>query len=706
MAECSTRLVVVVATGMDEYQTRLLQGAQPVLANGGMSVLAYLNGPLGPGLPKALVNLLCRTRPAGVLLTNVETDSDQREIISLLRTLDIPGVFLGIDSPDATSVHGDNVTGMRALMAHLLDDHGVRRPALVRGIRHQADSVAREQVFRDELAARDIPVDEDLVIDGNFWNDTAYRAMWDLLKRRRDMDAVVALNDLSALGTLGALAAAGLRVPEDVLVTGFDNDQVAALNWPGLTSVDQDLPAQGAVAAAQLLAQMDGALPAREIVVPSHLVTRGSTADQAAWARGQVDAAMGMARAAQTRMAAQDAVIGMNRAMMRSRTIADVATGLAACLEWVGIKRCFLALHERIPGDGGVGSVDTTRSHLVLDYRDGVSQPVNSEVYPSHRLLPRELQGELGSGVLAMQPLKAGDEEIGYVMFERSHGPVTVSEVFHADLSRTLEALVSNQWLQDHAAQLERIVVRRTQELRAEVEMRRRTEQELQAEVEVRRRAEEELRRSAMQDGLTRIANRAAFQQHLDHHWQRQAESGDELALLMVDVDLFKAYNDHYGHVLGDETLRTVADCLQRVATGPDDLACRYGGEEFVLVLPGSDSGAALAVATAFRELLADAAIPHAISGISATVTASIGVATVRARLDLDPAALVEAADRALYTAKSSGRDGIALADDGWSDGAVDGRGEVPAAVRVIPQPRAAADDETPAPLERSAAEG
>ena len=168
-------------------------------------------------------------------------------------------------------------TGRRANVAHLLDDHGVRRPALVRGIRHQADSVAREQVFRDELAARDIPVDEDLVIDGNFWNDTAYRAMWDLLKRRRDMDAVVALNDLSALGTLGALAAAGLRVPEDVALAGFDDIPMAEHAHPPLTTIHQPIYEIGRMVCEKLVRLIAGEeLASRSEILEPRLIVRSS----------------------------------------------------------------------------------------------------------------------------------------------------------------------------------------------------------------------------------------------------------------------------------------------------------------------------------------------------------------------------------------------------------------------------------------------
>ena len=131
----------------------------------------------------------------------------------------------------------------------------------------------------------------------------------------------------------------------------------------------------------------------------------------------------------------------------------------------------------------------------------------------------------------------------------------------------------------------------------------------------------------------------------------------------MVDVDLFKAYNDHYGHLAGDEALRTLASLLVRSVHKPEDLACRYGGEEFVLILPRSGARAALAVATRFRRLLAEAAIPHAASPVAPAVTTSIGIATSLPLPDENPDTVLEAADKALYQAKARGRNRVAVAD-------------------------------------------
>jgi diguanylate cyclase (GGDEF)-like protein len=204
--------------------------------------------------------------------------------------------------------------------------------------------------------------------------------------------------------------------------------------------------------------------------------------------------------------------------------------------------------------------------------------------------------------------------------------------------------VLSTKELQDHAEHLERLVAQRTRELE---------------------RANAELRDSLMHDGLTRIANRMAFQEHLERCCGRPSQGAGELALLMVDVDMFKAFNDHYGHLRGDETLRIVASCLERAVREPEDLACRYGGEEFAVVLPGTGIRGATAVAKRFRELLAEAAVPHAASSVAPVVTASVGIAVTRAGMNSDHDGVIGAADHALYRAKNLGRDRIVIASSG-----------------------------------------
>lgn len=162
-------------------------------------------------------------------------------------------------------------------------------------------------------------------------------------------------------------------------------------------------------------------------------------------------------------------------------------------------------------------------------------------------------------------------------------------------------------------------------------------------------------------DGLTGLANRRHFDTVWQEEWQRAARAGTALALLLIDVDNFKAYNDRYGHLAGDDGLRRVAAVLAREARRAGELVARYGGEEFVVVLPGAGVAEARAVAERIRAAVQDEAIPHA-GADAGVVTISLGLASGRPRHAEDAEALLREADGALYLAKQTGRNGVVAA--------------------------------------------
>jgi diguanylate cyclase (GGDEF)-like protein len=167
-----------------------------------------------------------------------------------------------------------------------------------------------------------------------------------------------------------------------------------------------------------------------------------------------------------------------------------------------------------------------------------------------------------------------------------------------------------------------------------------------------------------MRDDLTGIPNRRYFNETFDTEWKRAARASERLAVVLVDVDHFKEYNDHYGHGLGDICLRKVAVALAEAATRPGDLVARYGGEEFAAVLPGADAASARSVAERFCANVADLALEHAYSKAADHVTVSAGYAhTAPAGSGLAPQALLDMADRMLYKAKHSGRNRVCGAD-------------------------------------------
>ena len=170
-------------------------------------------------------------------------------------------------------------------------------------------------------------------------------------------------------------------------------------------------------------------------------------------------------------------------------------------------------------------------------------------------------------------------------------------------------------------------------------------------------------------DGLTGIANRRSFDATFQIEWARAARDGSDLGLLMIDVDSFKAYNDHYGHPAGDDCLRMVADLTAATLRRPPDTVARFGGEEFIALLPGTDGAAGVEVAERVRLAIMEAGMAHA-GSIFGRVTISIGSASLAPHPGQDRQGLIDLADRALYEAKQSGRNTVRCAGRGLRIGA------------------------------------
>lgn len=171
--------------------------------------------------------------------------------------------------------------------------------------------------------------------------------------------------------------------------------------------------------------------------------------------------------------------------------------------------------------------------------------------------------------------------------------------------------------------------------------------------------ANRKLEALSVTDSLTQLANRRHFDQTFDQEWQRAVRQGSPLSVVMIDVDKFKAYNDHYGHLAGDECLKKVAKVMQQTLRRAGELAARYGGEEFVILLPGHDVNSALAEAQRIRSAVEALSLPHKASDTAQVVTVSLGVASRMPQRAEDPYGLVQQADEALYLAKHQGRNRV-----------------------------------------------
>lgn len=189
---------------------------------------------------------------------------------------------------------------------------------------------------------------------------------------------------------------------------------------------------------------------------------------------------------------------------------------------------------------------------------------------------------------------------------------------------------------------------------------------ELEEEINKRKKTENKLRELSIKDGLTGIFNRRHFDQVLETDLRSALRISKPISLILIDIDYFKAYNDRYGHLDGDICLQKVAKAVKESANRPNDLAFRYGGEEFAVILPSTDLDGAIVMAKTIQKNVQKLNIPHEESTIDNIhlVTVSSGVATLIPESGTTPSDIIQQADDALYQAKSDGRNRVVIFSD------------------------------------------
>lgn len=201
--------------------------------------------------------------------------------------------------------------------------------------------------------------------------------------------------------------------------------------------------------------------------------------------------------------------------------------------------------------------------------------------------------------------------------------------------------------------------------LKHEIDNRKKRELELLEVKEQLEKANRILESQSLLDGLTGIANRRQFDQVLLEEIKRARRENLSLALIMFDIDFFKIYNDTYGHLAGDDCLRTVARLAAETLKRPGDMVARYGGEEFGVILPNTDINGAKIVAEEIRKNIENAKLPHKNCPVSPYVTVSLGVASANPQSNnLSPDRLIQKADQGLYGAKNTGRNRVVIEEN------------------------------------------
>jgi DNA-binding LacI/PurR family transcriptional regulator len=283
------QLGIVLSDSSEDYQATVLQGARDAAVADGAVIRSFAGGNIGTGRrddeQRNRIFDFVRTDTVDglIILTGAISDFCTEEHVTQFckRFRDIPACTVGDELPDFPSVRGDNRSGVRSAVAHLVKAHGLRRIGFIRGPLVNRDATERYQAYVDALAEHGIPLEPARVANGEYSAQSGAAAVAVLLDRQltgvQDLDALMAADDSTALGAMGELARRRIHVPEQVAVIGFDDVQSARTASPPLATVTQQVAEQGAAAARIVLRILRGQpIGDSRVVLPAEVVPRRS----------------------------------------------------------------------------------------------------------------------------------------------------------------------------------------------------------------------------------------------------------------------------------------------------------------------------------------------------------------------------------------------------------------------------------------------
>ncbi len=556
----------------------------------------------------------------------------------------LPVVSIAVKVPGAANVLGENEIGLRELVHHLVDRHGCRSFLVVLGPEANFDSNERLEVVRDALGTRGLGLAAGSAIRGEFSSERSAEVMAAYLDSGgRLPDAIVALSDIMAMGVLEALDARGLRVPEDVIVTGFDDVSRSRFTIPPLTTVSQNLFRQGWLAAqhARELVLRGGAgktrIPA-DTVVPTRAVLRQScgclpecetSLYGIATDGSPLDGPSGLDMSSGVRrFALSDAMFRLRQYLSRvnaAEKLEDCFMRLRADLEGFEIDSCAVVLYGRrvIRTTDGAFRLP---SSACLEVRYDESVPAGAERHglvfdPRERMLP---EGTFSSRprTLVSSALYHREEQLGYILYEPGSVDSSVYETICVQLSSMVNASVLLAE-KEAVGNLLGEALRNLEETNRKLDVDSRT------------------------DELTGLMNRRGFLSSGQAMVSQAIRRGKQGIVIFGDMDGLKAINDEWGHDAGDRALVAMAAALKLVFRS-EDVVARLSGDEFVAVANDLTPADLPGIRVRLDAALARS---NAVNGEPFTVSMSLGCVDYSAD-NKDLETLLSLADGVLYEEK------------------------------------------------------
>ena len=547
------------------------------------------------------------------LISNFASTDELRAFFRRFAEQGLPTVSVSSIIPESVSVITDSRPGLKALIDHLLDDHGYRRLAFVNGPDTNLEAIERYQIFAEALSIRSIPIIPELICPGDFSPLTGYKAASYLHNNGLlPVDCIVCANDEMAMGVflyMREQMTNGSDI-EFCHVTGYDNTHNAQVSRPGLTTVMQPFGRQ-IRSAFRLAADKENNQPGEIFTYPTELVIREScgcrASDVAEYSDDLFFRSIRNFRVHQS---------------LQTFSLPELFSKAAVIFPECGIKECYIVAYEHrliYPVSRDIPE----RSKLLFAWRDGIdfTDQCDGELFATKDLLPAKCLEQADTSNLLVKPIFSINEHTGYMVIKTRGSDTRNYESIRGQLSNSMKII---SLLQEQEAMTK----------------------QLAAALKALKKQNEKLNTLSQIDELTGIYNRRGF---YDAALEILNGSLDRKALIVfADIDGMKQINDKYGHADGDISIKSTANILAK-AVRDDDIVARLGGDEFVVMITDTDPANEVHIRNRIQELVEQF---NQNSEHEWKLGLSLGFVSFSSKSVSDLNSLLKLADEALYNDK------------------------------------------------------
>lgn len=625
--------IAVIVSGIDEeYQQSILRGIHRYAAQHHVNIAHFIafGGILAnPKYDQGEYNIFELPNFAlfdgVILLSNTFSGELAEALFPRIRAAGIPAVSIDRELGDLYYIGIHNGSAMEQITRHLIEKHGVRRLNFISGPDTNTENMERIATFNKVLQEHDIPLDPDRVYHGTFRAKDGRRAIEYFLQSGKEFpEAIVCANDAMAISAVLTLEENGIRCPEDVLVSGFDNIYAAKNFSPALTTVERPLVQSGALACEVICRHAAGETLDRVTELSAVPIFSESCGCKAQETEDITVYKKHSYQSTETTLRDISRNNQMSCSLVECDTFEEYISALKSFVLKTKCEEFYLCLNDnwhmkQLQHEGGYTGQMPVESYISHGYSDRMVMPLayydgqfhNETGFSSAEILPR-LRNDSGKPRnMFFVPLHFRERCLGYFAIVNSEFPMD-SSLFHSwsiNISNTLENFRKLLCLDEIVQELDKLYAI---------------------------------------DSLTGIYNRNGFKRSAQIIFDECIEQHRTVMVMFADMDGLKHINDNYGHKAGDHAIRSIAAILQEACTG-GEIACRFGGDEFFIF--GADYDEAKAVALRDRILKA-LDICNRNSGRPYDLSVSLGACITVPPKDSSIFQLITIADNRMYEEK------------------------------------------------------